>query len=530
MLTVLPNRDRKPARGRNSTRALQGRTGRLLTGAVCGGFWLTAVSHCLAAEPSATRPGGVEPDAIQPGTIEPVAGPARTGPIDTAPSLPSDPGEGILHRETLLGDMGGLRTALARYGVTLTLTDTSDVLGNVSGGINKGATYSGLTTLILQMDTQKAFGWEGGLFNVSGAQIRGRNFTQYYLASLQGASGIAADPTTRFLEIWYQQSFAGGVSDIRVGQQMVEQEFIQSDESALFLNAAMGWPVLPGSNLYAGGSGFPLSSLGIRVRAQATPEITVLAGVFQDNPPGGPFDDDGQLRGSTRWGGNFNLRTGALFIAEVQYALNHPSGDENLRDIAKGLPGTYKLGAWFDTAAFPNQRYDTMGVPLASPASNGIPQMNPHNFSLYGLADQVIWRPDPQGARAVSLFARAMGGPDDRNLISFSANAGVTLRAPLPGRDNDTFGVGFGVANVSRSASGFDQDTNFYGSAPYPVPVRGVETFIEVTYQIQVTPWLQIQPDFQYIFNPGGGIANPNNPALRVKNEAVFGVRTGVVF
>ena len=33
-----------------------------------------------------------------------------------------------------------------------------------------------------------------------------------------------------------------------------------------------------------------------------------------------------------------------------------------------GLPGTYKLGAWFDTAKFPDQRFDTMGLSLADPA------------------------------------------------------------------------------------------------------------------------------------------------------------------
>ena len=61
-----------------------------------------------------------------------------------------------------------------------------------------------------------------------------------------------------------------------------------------------------------------------------------------------------QLLGSTRWGGNFNLRTGALFIAEVQYALNQPSnGDMDYGSRATGLPGTYKLGMWIDTAPFP---------------------------------------------------------------------------------------------------------------------------------------------------------------------------------
>ena len=438
---------------------------------------------------------------------------------------------GIMKRSTLLGDMGGLRPLLARYGVTLTLTDVSDVLGNVSGGTQKGFTYNALTTLTLQMDTQKAFGWDGGLINVSGLQIRGRSLSQYYLENLQTVSGIAAAPTTRFWEIWYQQSFADGKYDVKLGQQSLDQEFMVSPSSALYLNTMMGWPMLPSADLYAGGPAYPLSSLGVRFRAQPTSAITLLAGVFQDNPPGGSFYNNSQLLGSTLWGGNFNMRTGALFIAEAQYALNQPgNGDMDSGQGQGGLPGVYKFGAWFDTASFPSQRYDNMGSSLASPNSNGIPQMIPRNASLYGVVDQMIWRPDPDGPRSVNVFVRAMSAPDNRNLISFSVNAGVNLKAPLPTRDDDTFGVGFGVAKVSSYAAGFDQDTNFYGTAPFPVPTRNTETFLEITYQIQVTPWLQIQPNFQYIFNPGGGIPNPNNPALRIKNEAVFGFRTGFIF
>ena len=501
----------------------------LLAGAAwCGSWKSPAAAQGVTPGARGSSADGVFNPRIDIGRTQ------ASGPdAETPDSIASTPGffTDILKRDKLLGDIGGLRTALDRYGITLSLTDVSDVLGNASGGINRGATYNALTTLIVRMDTQKAFGWEGGTINVSGLQIRGRSLSDFYLKNLQTVTSISATPTTLLWEIWYQQAFADGKYDVRFGQQSVDQEFMVGRGSALYINSKMGWAMVPSIALYGGGPVYPLSSLGVRLRGQPTASITVLAGVFQDNPTGGPFADNEQLRGSSRWGGNFNLRTGALFIAELQYAINQPAdGDTDTANASNGLPGTYKLGAWFDTASFPNQRYDTTGVQLANPASNGIPKMNLYNASLYGVIDQMIWRPDPQSPRSVSVFAHAMGAPGDRNLISFSANAGINLKAPLPGRDDDTFGVGVGIARISRYASGFDRDTNYYGSAPFPVPTRGTETFLEVTYQIQVTPWLLIQPDFQYIFNPGGGIVNPNNPALRVKNEAVFGARTGVTF
>ena len=60
--------------------------------------------------------------------------------------------------------------------------------------------------------------------------------------------------------------------------------------------------------------------------------------------------------------------------------------------------------------------------------------------------------------------------------------------------------------------------------------MRGSETFIEIIYQAQLAGWWQLQPDFQYVFNPGAGIQSPNNPAQKVRNEAMFGLRSIITF
>jgi porin len=436
---------------------------------------------------------------------------------------------GFWRRGTMLGDLGGLRTGLGNLGVTVNLQETSEVLGNVTGGIKQGFDYDGLTTMTLQLDTKKAFGLEGGLFNVSGLQIHGRNLSAENLSTLQTASGIAASRTTRLWELWYQQGFLDGKLDVKLGQQSIDQEFIVSQNSGLFINTMMGWPMLPSADLFAGGPAYPLSSLGIRFRAQPTGNLTALAGVFDDNPPGGPFNDDSQLRGAEKSGTKFNLGTGALIIAELQYALNQPAEGDIVRDdVHAGLPGTYKLGLWYDTAAFPDQEFDDTGLPLADPASSGNPRQRRGNLSFYAVADQMIWRPDPLGPRSLNLFARIMGAPGDRNLIDFSLNAGITLKAPLPDRDNDALGIGYGLAKVGNHAAGLDRDNNTINGAG--IPVRSTEHFIEVTYQYQAAPWWLLQPDFQYVFNPGAGLQDPNNPSRRIGDAAVLGLRTTITF
>ena len=282
---------------------------------------------------------------------------ASASRADEAPQ--TDFTTGLWTRGTLLGDAGGVRSGLWNYGITFGVQDINEVWGNVSGGIRQGASYDGVTLLSIGLDTQRAFGWEDGIVNVSGWNIRGRNIATDNLLNLQTPSGILAADTTRLWEVWFQQSFFDGRIDVKLGQQSIDQEFITSQGSSLFLNTMMGWPMLPSADLYAGGPAYPLSSLGVRLRGQPGHGITALLGVFVDNPPGGPFNDDGQLRGSTRWGGNFNMRTGALVVGEIQYALNQPgNGDMDYGGNTGGLPGTYKLGFWYDTGPFPDQQFD----------------------------------------------------------------------------------------------------------------------------------------------------------------------------
>ena len=440
--------------------------------------------------------------------------PAAAADLDQAPNL--------------LGDLGGLRPSLASRGITLGLTETSEVLGNTTGGVRRGAEYDGVTQLTIAVDTSKAFGRPGGIFNLSALQIHGRSLSATNLDILQTVSGISADRSTRLWELWFQQSFLDGKADVKVGQQSVDQEFIVSQYSGLYVNTMMGWPMLPSADLYAGGPAYPLSSLGLRLRLRPTAALTLLGGVFDDNPPGGPFDDDEQRRGREAFGTRFNLDTGALVIAELQYAVDLAAASNAPCTGADcGLPGTYRVGAWYDTAGFPDQRFDAAGRSLADPASDGQPREHHGNFSVYGIVDQVLWR-EPQGSRSVAAFARIMGAPGDRNPIDFSINAGVNVKAPLPGRDDDSFGIGYGLARVGTRLAALDRDTGIVLGSAYPV--RSAEHFVELTYQWQVAPWWVLQPDLQYIFNPGAGIPDPMHPERRIADELVLGLRTTITF
>lgn len=416
--------------------------------------------------------------------------------------------QSVWQQPNLLGDMGGLRTALGNYGVTLSITDSENLLGNYTGGIKNGTTMQGVTTGTLELDTDKAFGWQGGTFHVSALQIHGRSLSSTYLGNLQAANGNEAENTTRLWELWYDQAFDYSRADFKIGQQSIDNEFMVSQYSGLFVNTMAGWPLIPSDDLYGGGPAYPLSSLGARIQFKPQDNQAILFGVFDDNPGGGSFSDDTQMLDNH--GTKFNLNTGALIIGEYQYSINQPVvGDVTTNPgQTQGLPGTYKIGFWYDTGWFPDQRYTT---------SSGDPVMHHGNYSFYAVADQTIWQSTVNNARTVNLFGRIMGAPDPQNMIDFFANGGITMTAPLPGRDNDQAGIDFGIGKVSSRLQGAERDQ---GQKP-----QTTEGLVELTYQAQVLPWLIVQPDLQYVFNPGAGVPNPNDPIHNIRNELVAGAR-----
>jgi len=484
------------------------------------------VPHAFAQTSGEAAPASARNDEAAPAPAEakPAAQPGAstdaTAPADQTPAAPT----GLWERSNLFGDMGGLRPWLGNYGVSIGLQETSEYVNNLSGGTSRGGAYQGLTEFSLGVDTQKAFGLPGGIFNVSGLQIHGTSLTQRNLQTLQFASGIEADSTTRLWELWYQQSLVGGKVDVKIGQQSLDQEFMVSQYAGSFMNATFGWPVLPSTDLPAGGPAYPLSSLGVRVRATPSDAVTVLAGVFDGNPAGNGTGDPQKLNAH---GTNFNLGNGALFIGEVQYAINQPPANASDPKLS-GLPGTYKLGFWYNTEDFADQGFDNTGLSLANPASTGIPQNHRGNYSFYAVADQMVWRPSADSPQSVGVFARIMGAPGDRNLVDLGVNAGVTLKAPFKGRDNDVVGLAVGYAKIGSHAQDLASATATYTTPGYPS--RSAETIIEATYQYQVAPWWQLQADFQYAFRPAGGIPDPENPSQRIGNEAIIGVRTTIAF
>ena len=129
----------------------------------------------------------------------------------------------------------------------------------------------------------------------------------------------------------------------------------------------------------------------------------------------------------------------------------------------------------------------------------------------------------------ITIFGLVMGAPHDRNAEDFYAEGGFNWKGIIENRPDDMFGIAFAFAHTSNAFVRLGEESiALTGSGKL---YASNETIIEATYVYQAAPWWTIQPDIQYVFNPGASLP-PEDPGITtiLKNALVIGVRTKIDF
>jgi porin len=427
---------------------------------------------------------------------------------------------GLFEQEKLTGDWGGMRKTLKDTGIDLEVNNTSEMLSNPVGGIKQATIFQGLLATTLTLDFERLANWPGASLYAEGYQISGRGLSRNAVGNLLAVSTIEALPSTRLLDLWFQQEFLERKGSLRIGQIALDDEFYISQYAANFINSTFGCPDLLSTDLPSGGPCYPFATPGVRLRAAPTAALTFSTAIFNGNPaPPGPGDP--QVRNSS--GTNFLIGEGGVFaIAELAFSFDaQPDLPSPLSDV--------KLGGWYHSADFPDLRHDTLGRSLADPTSKGVAATHRGNFGPYLILDKMLWQPPDATTRGLAGFLRVGGAPGDRNLLSLEVDAGLTYKGLLPGRELDLTGVAASYGRIGSAARGAAGDTVLLGVTQ---PARDYETVLEVTYLLNVAPWWVLQPDLQLIFHPGGQIAAPfpASPGQPIPNALVLGLRSTITF
>jgi porin len=414
----------------------------------------------------------------------------------------------------LLSEFHKVRQELKDIGITFSLHERSEVWADVSGGGHRGISYNGITVAKLNLDLDALFGWSGGELFTSAFDIHGHGPSRSFLGNQQLVSDIEATPSVKLYDLWLDQSLFDKKLSIRFGQEGANDEMMVTAYGGLFLNSSFGFPGMLASDLPSGGPNYPLASPFARALYSPSDKFTIVVAAYTSNPaPLGPGDPQSRDRNGTA----FVLNDHTLGFAELWYTPDTTA--------PANLPTTYKIGAWYSSDNFNDQRVDNTGGLLASPTSTGKPLNHAGDWAVYGIVDQMVWQQPGTKDRGIGVFAQLMGGPSDRNLANLFAEGGMNWFGPFAARPKDVLGLAVSYLGISPAARAYSSDLVAFGRAASTY--AGNETVIEATYEAPVTHWLTLQPDLQYVINPNAGIPN-NFGSTPLPNALVIGIRATI--
>ena len=367
--------------------------------------------------------------------------------------------------------------------VELAIAYTADIWRNARGGARKGWRYLDNLDLTLAVDAERALGWNGATIFLHGLYNNGESLTDDLVGDFQVVSNIDAGVrAARLYEAWIEQRLADGRLSFKAGLYDLNSEFDTTQSGGLFLNSSHG----VGSDFSQSGENgpsiFPVTSLAFRAEYRLAEQWLARAAVL-DGVPGDPARP---RRTTVKFGGG----DGALLVAELNYV------DERTK---------LGIGAWRYTAGFEDILATQIG---------GEPVERRGNGGVYMLAERKFSAEAADVAQGLSGWIR-LGLADDRfNPVRRYLGGGLVYAGAVPGRDQDQLGLGLGWV---RFGAPFRRASALQGE-----PLTEGEVNLELTYRMPLAPWLVVQPDVQYVMDPGG---------VRGRGDAlVLGLRTEIGF
>jgi porin len=382
-----------------------------------------------------------------------------------APAAAEDPPGGSwierwIAEPPLSGNWFGARDALNRWGISPSIRYGTDLLASVAGGQQRGKAYAGQLTVEVRADMGRLAGLDGLTFDASMDWASGSDLSHDIGNEFTVAQAFEGDQA-RLTNMFLQQLLSDGRLDLKVGRFSTGADFLTSPIDVSLVNDALNPILFAVQANVPGVTADPNATWGGRVIARPTGALALAAGAFYSDP---------HLDQATANGTEFGISgsAGYFVIGEAGYLVNAEIG-------ALGMPGRYRAGGYYDSNQY---------VYLSNPG-----RQQTGNYGFYVMAEQMVYREGGPGSpKGLSLFAAFIYAPQERiNVMPWFASAGASYRGLVPGRDRDT--AAFAL---------------YYGGFSRDLPGQTYELVLEWTYGIAVGRRITVQPDLQYIINPGG--------------------------
>ena len=375
----------------------------------------------------------------------------------------------------LFDDWGGAKSALEESGIAVEGVIIGDIAGVVSGGRKNEGVHTVLYSLGIETDTAEAGLWENGTFVINLVGITGGPIYEK-VGDFQFTSNIDAlgQDTFNLYEAWYEHSFLDRNLTWLNGMHDYNSEFYALDYSAVLLNASFGFGI---ELSQTGNSTYPVTGLASRIRYQPTETSYVMFAVY-DGIPGSPRNPKGTHV-------HLSQDDGLFYAAEAGVTSTEEDTPTDYFKLA--------LGGWYRTTDYTDYRD-------IERSSNG---------GGYIIGERKLFtEEDP--SQGLGAFFQVGATQGDRNVIGQYLGLGIHYTGLLPCRDGDVLAIG--MAHARRGTSYKDVD---------PLLTK-TETTFEWSYRADIGHGIAIQPDIQYVINPGASDELDNALVLTARIEVML--------
>jgi len=402
----------------------------------------------------------------------------------------------------LFGDWGGQRTQLADQGVVFNLGYGSQIAHNFRGGTDHLTRYTDQWVFGTTLDLDKRWGWKGGTFQFTMTDRNGRNLgADAHIGNnmlIQEVYGRGQ--TWHLTQLWLNQKLLDDRLELKLGRLTVGEDFFSFScdfQNLTFCSAQPG-------NLVGGyWVNWPTSQWAARLKYHPSKESYLQLGVYQVNPR---YVDDNYARHNGWKPNNPSGTTGALIPLEAGWQPDW-----------RGLPGSYKLGGWYNTSDGNDLYLDLNRNPRGFTGLD--PLQRSGQFGGYlSFQQQVSGSADGRGATVFLNFTQA-----DRNTAQLDRQLalGVQYKGPFAGRAQDSVGLAVGATHNNRRFADFTSQANARTEQDAVVG-SSYEYVTELYYAWDPVPSVSLRPNLQYIVHPGGTTRNSNAVVVGLKAIVAF--------
>lgn len=284
------------------------------------------------------------------------------------------------------------------------------------------------------------------------------------VGDMQSVSNIDAPEALRLYELWLETDLSRDIS-VRAGIYDLNSEFDVTENAQLFLNGSHGIGAEFSQSGENGPSVFPITSLALRLKWSFSERWIVQFSTLDAIP--------GDKNDPTR--STIGLGDGTLNVIEVGY-------QTEWRQVHAAL------GHW---------RYSRSGTGSLALKDRAL---DDKNYGSYAILEMDLWQDQRVAERRVGAFLRYGVANRSINDLDEYLGMGISYHSPLPQRRNDIAGIALASARASTALK------ESQGTA-----VDSHETALELTYSLGFNSWLTIQPNVQYVINPGLDAALANS-------------------